>query len=69
MDEIEPDTRDWADVLETGCTECGFTGEEDISTVPRLVSASTERWDEVLARPDARQRLLPDRWSDLEYAA
>ncbi|TSI15466.1 hypothetical protein [Brevibacterium aurantiacum] len=22
---IEPDTRDWADVLEAGCAECGFT--------------------------------------------
>ncbi|GAA1858861.1 DinB family protein [Brevibacterium marinum] len=66
---IEPDTRDWADVLETGCAECGFVGDEDVAAVAGVVSASAERWDEVLARPNAGLRSRPDRWSDVEYAA
>lgn len=67
--DIEPDTRDWADVLETGCAECGFTGDEDVSTVPGYVSTSADTWDQVLTRPDAGIRAHPDRWSDVEYAA
>lgn len=66
---IEPDTRDWADVLETGCHECGFTGDEDVSAVAGYVSASAETWNEVLTRPNAAIRAREDRWSDLEYAA
>lgn len=66
---IEPDTRDWADVLETGCAECGFTGDEDVSTIPGYVSASADIWDQVLTRPNADIRARPDRWSDVEYAA
>lgn len=69
MSEIEPDTRDWADVLEAGCTECGFTGDEDVSAVPDYASTSAEVWNEVLARPNAAERTQPDRWSDVEYAA
>lgn len=67
--DIEPDTRDWADVLDTGCAECGFTGDEDVSAVPSYVSTSADTWDEVLTRPNADMRARPDRWSDVEYAA
>ena len=35
MSEIIPDTRDWTDVLAGGCSECGFTGTEDPTVVPR----------------------------------
>ncbi|MDN5736336.1 MAG: DinB family protein [Brevibacterium aurantiacum] len=69
MNEIEPDTRDWADVLEAGCPECGFTGNEDVTSVPDFATASAETWNEVLTRPNARERTQPDRWSDVEYAA
>lgn len=69
MNEIEPDTRDWADVLEAGCPECGFTGHEDVTSVPDFATASAETWNEVLTRPNARGRTQPDRWSDVEYAA
>lgn len=34
-DPIEPDTRDWADVLEGGCGECGFTGTEAVASLTR----------------------------------
>ena len=66
---IEPDTRDWADVLETGCADCGFTGDEDVSAIAGYVSASAETWTEVLTRPSAGIRARSDRWSDVEYAA
>lgn len=69
MSEIEPDTRDWADVLEAGCAECGFTGDEDVSVVPDYASTSAEVLSEVLTRPNATERTQPDRWSDVEYAA
>lgn len=69
MHDIQPDTRDWADVLETGCAECGFAGDEATSAAPGYVAGSAEKWDEVLARPDADRRRQPDRWSDVEYAA
>ncbi|WP_193078689.1 DinB family protein [Brevibacterium aurantiacum] len=69
MNEIEPDTRDWADVLEAGCPECGFTGNEDVTSVPDFATASAETWNAVLTRPNARERTQPDRWSDVEYAA
>lgn len=67
--DIAPDTRDWADVIETGCAECGFTGDEEVTAVPDYVSASADTWDEVLTRPNAGVRARPDRWSDVEYAA
>ncbi|MCF2572517.1 DinB family protein [Brevibacterium sp. UCMA 11754] len=67
--DIEPDTRDWADVLETGCAVCGFTGDEDVTAVPDYVSASADAWSEVLTSPNAGVRARSDRWSDVEYAA
>ncbi|GAA4284473.1 maleylpyruvate isomerase N-terminal domain-containing protein [Brevibacterium daeguense] len=66
---IEPDTRDWAEVLEQGCPDCGFTGREEVSGASAEVSAAITRWEKVLARPTAAQRPRPGRWSDVEYAA
>ncbi|MDN6379048.1 MAG: hypothetical protein L0K10_08965 [Brevibacterium aurantiacum] len=45
MNEIEPDTRDWADVLEAGCPECGFTGHEDVTSGADFATASAETWN------------------------
>lgn len=69
MNTIEPDTRDWANVLETGCSECGFTGTEDVSAAAQAITDSATAWAVVLARPDAARRLSRSRWSNLEYAA
>src|SRR5699024_12300694 len=69
MSEIIPDTRDWADVLEGGCPDCGFTGAEDVTAVPATITEAAETWQKVLSRDDASIRRTPGRWSDLEYAA
>src|SRR5699024_485488 len=69
MSEITPDTRDWADVLEGGCPDCGFTGTEDVTAVPATITEAAETWQKVLTRDDASTRRTPGRWSDLEYAA
>lgn len=66
---IEPDTRDWADVLERGCGECGFTGTEAVASVPAFARTSVAEWESVLTRDDASVRRVPGRWSDVEYAA
>ena len=69
MTEVTPDTRDWAEVLDTGCRECGFTGSEDPLTAPAALTAAAAAWETVLERADATARPRPDRWSDVEYAA
>lgn len=66
---IVPDTRDWAEVLERGCTACGFTGNEDALGASTEIRAGVDRWAGVLDRPDATRRPHPGRWSDVEYAA
>src|SRR5699024_5560644 len=65
MSEITPDTRDWADVLEGGCPDCGFTGTEDVTAVPATITEAAETWQKVLTRDDASTRRTPGRWSDL----
>lgn len=69
MSAIEPDVKDWTWTLERACPQCGF----DASAVPpahiaRLVTAYTEPWAGVLARPDVATRPDPTTWSPLEYA-
>ena len=68
---IEPDTKDWAWVLERPCPECGF----DAATVApeqvgRMVRDNAAEWQQVLARPrdELAARPSDDRWSALEYA-
>lgn len=36
--------------------------------VPDLIRENALEWEDVLARPDVRQRPRPDKWSPLEYA-
>lgn len=65
---IVPDTKNWTWVIERRCSECGFDG----STVPGASVAGrlrecTVQWQDVLARPTARERPRPDVWSPLEY--
>lgn len=65
---IEPDTKDWTWTLERPCPDCGFAaGSVASEDVIRLIDDATAPWSEVLARPDARTRQHPDKWSDLEY--
>lgn len=65
---ITPDTKDWTWVLERVCPECNY----DVRSFPRertstLIRQSAARWQEVLAKPDARGRPSEDVWSPLEY--
>ena len=69
MSSIEPDAKDWTWTLDRACPDCGF----DAAAVPpddiaRLVTAYTEPWAGVLARPDVATRPDPTTWSPLEYA-
>ena len=69
-DGITPDTKDWTWVLERPCPECGYVAALlDPTAVGAAVRDSLPRWQEALARPDARTRPRPDTWSALEYAA
>jgi hypothetical protein len=67
---IEPDTKDWTWVLERPCPDCGF----DASTVEPgalggQIRDNAERWQQVLASPEATTRPEPTVWSPTEYAA
>lgn len=66
---IEPDTKDWTWTLRETCPDCGFTASAvDGPSIPGRVPGLTDPWQEVLARPDARERPSPSTWSPLEYA-
>lgn len=70
MTSIEPDTKDWTWVLERPCPDCGFDpAQVDFSTLGEDILWLTPRWQDRLARPDARTRPAPDVWSPTEYAA
>jgi hypothetical protein len=64
---IPPETADWTFVIETGCTECGFTPQDAESTSDRL-RATIPHWREALLRADASERPAPTVWSPVEYA-
>lgn len=67
---IEPDTKDWTWVLERPCAECGFQASDvDPRGIAATLRATTPRWAEALARPDARERPDAQTWSVLEYGA
>ena len=69
QDAITPDTKDWTWVLERPCPDCGFVASDVAAAdVGPSVLAFTAPWPQVLARADAAQRPVPDRWSPLEYA-
>lgn len=63
---ITPDTRDWAEVLEQGCEQCGFTGTEPVDTASDEIRDLSGRWTDILG-DDAAVRPAPDTWSPLEY--
>jgi hypothetical protein len=67
---ITPDDKDWTWVLRRPCGECGFDASGCPSTsVPDLVRANAQRWQELLTRGVIRAgRNDPDRLSSLEYA-
>jgi len=66
---IVPDDKDWTWVLDRPCRECcldttAFGGE----AVGGMVVANAIAWQNVLTGPDSvRRRVVPDRWSALEY--
>ena len=66
---MTPDTKDWTWTLRERCPDCGFEAASvpaaDIAT---RVTAYTDPWPRVLARPDATTRPDPSTWSPLEYA-
>ncbi|HSO65085.1 MAG TPA: DinB family protein [Ornithinibacter sp.] len=66
---MTPDTKDWTWTLRERCPACGFEAASvpaaDIAT---RVTASTDPWPHVLARPDATTRPEPSTWSPVEYA-
>jgi len=65
---VPPDVKDWTWTLRERCPECGFAAAEVAGTeVAGLVTAFTDPWPAVLARPDAAQRPAPSTWSPLEY--
>lgn len=67
---IEGDTKDWTWVLRRRCEQCGVeSAREDPASVPALVRDAVGRWQEVLRRPDVRERPDDATWSPLEYAA
>src|SRR5262245_66087035 len=67
---MEPDTKDWTWVLDRPCPERGLdTSDIDHDDVPALLRANAQAWQDVLARPPARERPDENTWSPLEYAA
>jgi hypothetical protein len=66
--EITPDTKDWTWVLTRPCPECGHDSRSvagpDIGTRTRAGAAA---WQQVLARPGARERPAGGAWSPAEY--
>ena len=64
----QPDDKDWTWATERVCDECGFDPTSvDRQDLSRAIEATTARWTEVLARPDAGSRPAPAVWSALEY--
>jgi hypothetical protein len=69
LTDVPGDSKDWTWVLERPCPECGVDpGSVDVTEVPAIVRANAAAWQDVLARPDVRERPRPDVWSPLEYA-
>lgn len=66
---IPRDTKDWTWTLRERCPECGFEAASvRAADIAARVTASTDPWPAVLARPDAATRPAPSTWSPLEYA-
>lgn len=67
---MEPDTKDWTWVLDRPCPECGLdTSTINHDDIPAMLRANAESWQDVLTRPEVRERPDENTWSPLEYAA
>lgn len=67
---MEPDTKDWTWVLDRPCPECGLdTSTIHHDDIPAMLRANAASWQDVLTRPDVRDRPNDATWSPLEYAA
>jgi DinB superfamily len=67
-DAVVPDTKDWTWTLRERCPQCGFEAASvPADEVATRITASTDPWPGVLARPDATVRRDPSKWSPLEY--
>src|SRR5260221_8190551 len=65
---IVPDTKDWTWVLERPCPECGLdTQRIPRDAIARMIRASADEWQHVLAGHETRRRPSPGVWSTLEY--
>jgi hypothetical protein len=66
---IVPDSKDWTWVLQRRCPECGYDAETiGRDELPgRIRAAAVTVSDELLGRPDVRERPAPSVWSPLEY--
>ena len=54
-DAITPDDKDWTWTLREQCPDCGFTAAAVAAAdIAPLVTAFTDPWSRVLARPDPR---------------
>jgi len=63
------DTKDWTWTLERRCPDCGLDASEVVhEELGMLIRDNADRWQPVLADPDAAQRPRDDVWSPLEYA-
>ena len=66
--DVPVDDKDWTWVLERVCPECGYDAASvEATDVSSRVRDSTDRWVEVLGRPDVAVRPRADVWSALEY--
>lgn len=64
---VPGDDRDWTFVITDGCSECGFRPLDRAELADWFVDQSN-RWRDVVARPDVAERPSPEVWSPLEYA-
>jgi hypothetical protein len=66
---VVPDTKDWTWVLSRPCPDCGLDASAVAGAdVGAMTRANAAAWQQVLQRPDVRDRPAPGVWSPLEYA-
>ena len=66
---VVPDTKDWTWVLSRPCPQCGLeAGAVAGADIGAMTRADAAVWQQVLQRPDVRDRPSPGVWSPLEYA-
>lgn len=69
MSRMTPDTKDWTWVLERPCDECGAdVSRWRVPDLPATLRHASLGWGALLFSPDASRKVVPGRWSVLEYA-